>query len=341
MRGFLLLDKPPGVTSSKVLEPFRRMLRRRAKVGHAGTLDPFATGALLVLLGDVTRLSDLAMALPKTYVGTVRFGEATDTLDPEGEVTETADPGDRAPDGFEAAVASFRGEIEQVPPAYSAIKIGGRAAYRLARAGEAPEMKSRRVHVHTIECVELTWPTATLHIRCSAGTYVRSIARDLGIALGLPAHLASLRRTHIGPFAAADGITLEAGADPLTVEPKVREALRDPIELVEAAGLTQVELDTHEAYLVASGCRVPMPNHDEVGRSDGNIAVTTRDADGELTLVALARSEPTREIRPTTVLSSAREELERMRSEDAGVPSTAHGDDTELGSAPTDGTSRS
>lgn len=321
MRGFLLLDKPPGVTSSKVLEPLRRMLRRKAKVGHAGTLDPFATGALLVLVGDVTRLSDLAMALPKTYVGTVKFGVATDTFDPEGDVTESADPGEKAPAGFTEALASFRGEIEQVPPVFSAIKIGGKAAHRLARAGEAPEMKSRRVHVHAIECVELAWPTATLHIRCSAGTYVRSIARDLGTALGLPAHLASLRRTHIGSFAAADGIKLEPHDDRDALESTVRAAVRDPLELVEDAGLSRLELNSQQAYLVASGCRVRAPRMERPILPDENVAVANSTADGNLRLVALARLAPTGEIQPTTVLSSAREDLERELRNPAHVSS--------------------
>lgn len=186
---------------------------------------------LLALVGDATRLSDLAMALPKTYEARVRFGWRTDTLDPEGEVVDECDPGEERP----LPLDRFVGDIEQMPPAFSALKVKGRRAYELARRGEAPELKARTVTVYACEG-ETDWPHANLRIRCGAGTYIRAIARDLGEAVGLPASLVALRRTAIGPYAAEQAGTLFP-----------------PLSLVEAAGLPAVEVGRDEARRFVSG----------------------------------------------------------------------------------------
>lgn len=274
--GVLVLDKPAGVSSAAALGPVKREAAKALKVGHAGTLDPFATGVLLVLLGDATRLSDLAMQLPKTYVATVRFGVATDTLDPDGEVVAQCDAG--AP--RELPLDLFRGTIQQVPPAFSALKVGGRRAYKLARAGRAPELPPRPVVVHALEVRREDWPDVELEVVCGAGTYIRALARDLGTAVGLPAHLSALRRTRIGPFDADD-----AG----TIHP--------PAALVRAAGIPVIEVAEADALALAQGRTVA---HDASGR----VGFATGDA-----LVGLADGENGR-LYPATIFGRARARLE-------------------------------
>ncbi|MHC4342513.1 MAG: tRNA pseudouridine(55) synthase TruB, partial [Planctomycetota bacterium] len=240
--GVVALDKPAGLSSARALVPLKALLGAGTKVGHAGTLDPFATGLLLALLGDATRLSDLAMSLPKTYRARVRFGVETDTLDPEGEVVAREDPGAAAPSGLAMAASRLVGEIEQVPPAYSALKVKGRRAYALARKGRAPELRPRRVQVHSLEVREVMWPEVDLEVVCGQGTYVRSLARDLGRELRLPASLTALRRTRIGSFAqgyAPDEVSL-SGCLP-------------PLGLVEAAGVPVLEVTRPAALRFAQG----------------------------------------------------------------------------------------
>jgi tRNA pseudouridine55 synthase len=234
--GIVLIDKPKGPSSAQAIAPLKRRFKG-SRVGHAGTLDPFASGLLVVLVGDATRLQDLAMTLPKTYVATVRFGVETDTLDPLGAVVLERDPGPR-PDGLEAAARAFLGEIEQMPPAFSALKVDGRRAYKLAREGKPVALAPRRVRVDAVTVREVSWPDAVIELTTGSGFYVRSFARDLGRALGLPAHLAALRRTHIGPFAAD-------AADETRV--------LDCLALVEAAGLPLVQLPRDAARAFAEG----------------------------------------------------------------------------------------
>ncbi len=254
MHGFLLLDKPAGVSSAAALAPVKRSLPRGVRVGHAGTLDPFATGLLIVLLGDATRLASLATGLPKEYEATVRFGEETDTLDPTGVVVSRADPGGAPPPALAGAVASFAGERLQEPPAYSALKVGGRRAYRLARAGEAPALAPRPVHIRRIAIAAVRWPDVDVALQCSAGTYVRAVARDLGRAIGLPARLESLRRSAIGPFRAEAAV--RPAPDSSVDAPA---ALLPPLALVRAAGLSEVALDAAEARRFVRGGAAPVP----------------------------------------------------------------------------------
>ena len=236
MHGIVVLDKPAGVSSRKWLHECLEAQRALGKVGHAGTLDPFATGVLLGLVGDATRLSSLAMSLEKTYRATVRFGWQTETLDPEGAVVDECDPGEAR--DLSAALASLTGEILQAPPAHSAVKIDGRRAYKLARAGEAPEMEARPVVVHRLEVCGDVWPDVELEVVCGAGTYIRSLARDLGAMIDLPASLTALRRTAVGPY---------------RVEDADEQRCRPPLELIEASGLPHIELDRAEALRFVTG----------------------------------------------------------------------------------------
>ena len=212
--GILLLDKPRGPSSRHVLDELDAKLRLGG-LGHAGTLDPLASGLLIVLLGRARRLQDVFMGAPKTYVGTVQFGETSATLDGEGPITKGAGP---VPGPLEDALArvipQFTGRIMQAPPSHSALRIAGRRAYDLARAGDLEDLPERPVTIHSIEVQSCTADSAVLEIRCGSGTYIRSLARDLGEALQCGAWLSELRRTATGAFAVADAITVsEATAD--------------------------------------------------------------------------------------------------------------------------------
>lgn len=206
--GLLLIDKPIGPTSHDVVAHVRRGAKER-QVGHAGTLDPLATGLLVVCVGTTTRLSEYLLNKNKRYLAHVRLGQTTNTYDADGEITASMDTlPERAT--VEAALESFRGPIQQRPPAFSAIKRGGRKMYDLARRGEAVELEPRPVTIHHLQLVEWSPPVCVLEVLVSAGTYIRSLAHDLGQRLGCGAHLAALRRTHSGHFDVAEAVTLEA-----------------------------------------------------------------------------------------------------------------------------------
>ncbi len=206
--GILIIDKPSGLTSHDVVNRVRRATKIRL-VGHAGTLDPMATGVLLVCLGHATRVSEYLLGHDKAYRATIRLGVETNTYDADGEVIAThAVNTDRAE--VERALTPFVGEIQQVPPMYSAIKRGGQKLYELARQGVEIERPARSVIIHSIELHDYHVPDVTIDVRCSAGTYIRSIAHDLGATLGIGGHLIELRRTASGPFTIDQAIRLDA-----------------------------------------------------------------------------------------------------------------------------------
>lgn len=216
--GILLVDKPGGITSHDVVARARRALGTR-KIGHAGTLDPMATGLLVLGVEGATRLLTFVVGLDKTYEATIRLGVATDTDDADGEVVSATDASSLASDHIAEHISALTGRISQVPSTYSAIKVDGRRAYDLARAGESVELKAREVTVSRFDILsERRLPGVVdldVVVDCSSGTYIRSLARDLGAALGVGGHLTALRRTRIGPFdvagaCALDGMT-EAG----------------------------------------------------------------------------------------------------------------------------------
>ena len=221
------------------------------RVGHGGTLDPLATGLLALLVGPTTRETERLHTAPKVYDALVRFGSETATDDREGETTRSAAVPPSASD-IEASLVPLRGAIQQVPPAYAAVKVGGRTAYSRARAGEAVDLAAREVQVHRLEMTEWNPPDARLLIVCGSGTYVRSLARDLGRALGSAAHLAALRRLAIGALDVADAIGIEslraAGRDAAVARLRVMDestlALpprymdESPVKIVSAGGRT-------------------------------------------------------------------------------------------------------
>jgi len=220
--GVVLVDKKAGITSHDVVERFRRRAKIK-KVGHTGTLDPLATGLLVLCVGRATRLQAYLMGMQKTYEGTIQFGWATDSYDATG--TPASDPVEQNIEGLdlEPHVARFRGEIEQMPPAFSAKKIDGVRAYELARKGEEVKLQPKRVTVYEFEILSVQSSTAQFRVRSSAGTYMRSIAHDLGQSLGIPAHLKELRRTKIGNFNVAEAIAFdrlsESGPEVLLAPP--------------------------------------------------------------------------------------------------------------------------
>jgi tRNA pseudouridine55 synthase len=205
----LVVDKPVGPTSFTVVRQIRRAAGVR-RVGHGGTLDPLASGVLPVCLGEATKLAPFLLGADKEYDVTIRLGAETDTDDAQGTVTATHDPQAVTEAALREALARFQGPIEQVPPAFAAIKRDGRPLYDYARAGETVEIAPRQVTIHALELCDFGGPDAVrLHVHCSKGTYVRALARDLGRALGVGGHVTALRRTRSGPFALADARPLD------------------------------------------------------------------------------------------------------------------------------------
>lgn len=223
-RGLVLLRKEAGLTSFQALRPLKRALGK-AKVGHTGTLDSFASGLLVILVGSYARLTPWFSALGKSYRALVRLGEETDTLDPEGRVVASAPPPSR--EAFEVALAGFRGPILQAPPAFSALHIDGKRAYERALAGEELEMKPRPVSIHRLELEGFSGDSATLLVECSSGTYIRSLARDIALACGSRARLERLERLSVGPFRleeAVAGAEFDAARDLRALSPEAARA---------------------------------------------------------------------------------------------------------------------
>jgi len=219
--GSLVIDKQPGFTSMDVCAIIRTRLRRagapkRIKVGHGGTLDPMATGVLVVLIGKATPLCNVIMAGEKEYAATIDLSKRSNTDDAEGAVEEVAIANVPTRTQLEQACVPFVGTIMQVPPAFSALSVGGRRAYEMARAGEHVELAARPVHIHSILLTAFEWPLVELHVVCGKGTYIRSLARDLGSNLGLGGMLTALRRTRVGRFDLSHAKRLDELANQLT-----------------------------------------------------------------------------------------------------------------------------
>ena len=242
--GLLPIDKPGGITSHDAIDRIRRALGTR-KVGHAGTLDPMATGLLLVGVGRATRLLRFLSELDKTYEGTALLGVETDTLDADGQVTRTSDPSSVTPDSLRAAMSDLEGDSLQRPPAYSAVKVGGRKLYEAARAGLALEADARPIRVRHFELLRHAGDVVDFRVTCSTGTYVRVLLAEVGVQVGSGAHLVRLRRTAIGPFEVAGARDPDAPGAPLPVERAVSHLPRLVLE--------------HEETVAASHGRVLAP----------------------------------------------------------------------------------
>ena len=247
--GFLVIDKPRGLTSHDVVQRVRRIAKQR-RVGHLGTLDPLATGVLPIALGEATKLSQLLTHGAKSYRGKLQLGVETTTYDREGEVVATRAGPWPARAVVEKALGAFEGEIEQVPPPYSAVKQAGQAAYRRARRGEEVRLEPRRVSISRVELVAFEPPFVSIEVDCSAGTYLRSMAHDLGAALGTGAHLYELVRTRSGPFTLDQAISLEALEE---LGPAAEERV---IPMLAATGLPTFEVDARVARRMRHGVQL-------------------------------------------------------------------------------------
>lgn len=289
--GFFNVDKPAGMTSHDVVSVIRRGTNTK-KVGHAGTLDPMATGVLVICWGKATRLSNYVMSGQKSYTAIVTLGIETDTYDAEGHVVaERKVPISR--EVFEASLDAFRGPIQQVPPMYSAIKKGGKKLYELARAGETIDREPRSVTIYALELLSFDFPKAHLHVTCSSGTYIRSIAHDIGQTLGVGGHLSMLRRT-----AVSDQFTLDT-AIPLDV-------LREHFEIGDwqqhllstdfaLSHMQRVDLSAEDSVIVANGGFVELD-----GSIDGH-PVLAYNPVGEFIALLERRSETSNSWKPLKV----------------------------------------
>lgn len=253
MHGFLNIDKPAGMTSHDVVARVRRLTRRGVKVGHAGTLDPAATGVLPIALGHATRLIEYLSDVRKGYCGRVRLGVVTSTDDAEGEVISTATVPPLTPELIEAAVAPLRGAILQVPPMYSALHHQGQRLYDLARAGKTVEREPRPVQIDALEWELGGSDELLITVACGKGTYIRALAREIGVSLGCGAHLAALQRTFVGPFLLSDAVPL---AD-LQANPSRLPLALIPPE-VALAGWPTAQLDAENSRRVRNGLPVTL-----------------------------------------------------------------------------------
>jgi tRNA pseudouridine55 synthase len=279
--GVLLLDKPAGVGSNALLQTVKRLFGA-AKAGHAGTLDPLASGLLPVLFGEATKFSRFALDADKEYVARARLGVTTTTADADGDVIErkpcTVRPGD-----LEPVLARFRGELEQVPPMYSALKHDGRPLYSLAREGRDVPRAARRIRVHELELLRFAAEDLEIRVRCTKGTYVRTLVEDIGRALGCGAHLAALRRTRSAGFSVEEAVSLDQlREDP----PPARDARLLAVDrLLE--GLPRVDLPATQAQRFAQGQalrleRTPAGQCRVYGLQGALLGLGEADAAGEL-----------------------------------------------------------
>jgi len=292
--GLVVVDKPGGMTSHDVVARIRRMAGTR-RVGHAGTLDPMATGVLVVGVEKATRLLGYLTLTEKQYDATIRLGQSTSTDDADGEITGGAPAKDVSAETLAQAVEDLTGEIQQVPPAVSAIKVDGQRAYRLTRAGAAPELKPRPVTVYQFTVTAIR-PAGDLldvdaTVRCSSGTYIRALARDLGAALGTGGHLTRLRRTRVGGYGLEGARTLEQLAERFEVMPLAQAA---------AAAFPRRDLSADEARRLAHGGRLPAATAAEAAVATQEHPTAAYAPDG--TLIALL-AEQDGQARPLVVFA--------------------------------------
>ena len=284
LHGWIILDKPLGLGSTTAVSAVKRILREagepKTKVGHGGTLDPLASGVLPIALGEATKLSGRMLDATKAYDFTIRFGEETDTLDLEGSLLAASKVRPTV-EQIEAMLPRFRGEIEQVPPAYSALKIEGKPAYARVRAGEKVELKSRRVTVFDLRLMDATVDEATFSSIVSKGTYIRSLARDIARALGTLGHISYLRRTRAGPFTLSSAISL----DFLSEAAKARALTRTVMPLNAALDdIPALPVTPAQAQLLRFGQKLvgfPAKPGLQLAKSEGTpVALVEASADG-------------------------------------------------------------
>jgi tRNA pseudouridine55 synthase len=294
--GLLVLDKPAGMTSRDAVNRAQRWFPRGTKVGHTGTLDPLATGVLVVCVGAATRLAEYVQRMEKVYHARVHLGARSDTDDADGTITpvDLVRPLDRA--AVERALQGFVGEIEQVPPAYSAAKVTGKRAYDLARRGEDVSLQARPVRIHAIDLLTYDYPLLELTVRCGKGTYIRSLARDLGERLGCGGYIETLRRERVGCFVSADAIPLETEAG------QARACLRPLADAL--CELPSLVLSAHDLARLRQGQTIQLLGSLPVA-GDSTDLVETAVFDSEGAVTAVAAVDPrNRLVRPERVFAT-------------------------------------
>jgi len=249
--GIVLLDKPPGITSNTALQKVKR-LYNAAKAGHTGSLDPLATGLLPLCLGEATKVSGFLLDADKSYLATIKLGVRTSSADAEGEVIETRPLENYSKKQIKSAIEHFIGDIEQVPPMHSALKVDGQPLYKLAHQGKVIERKARSVHIYKIDVLYFQGDELEIEVECSKGTYIRTLAEDIGEKLGCGAHLSALRRTSSGPFHLADSVTLEELEALSESGFEEMDALLMPAEDA-LEGWESINLSENAAYYVLQG----------------------------------------------------------------------------------------
>lgn len=294
MFGLINVNKPAGPTSHDLVARIRKMLPRgggrSVKVGHAGTLDPFADGVLVICVGPATRLAQYVQRQPKRYTAQITLGATSTTDDPEGQLTDT--PGHEPPSDrcVGQVLRQLVGRIEQIPPAYSAIHVNGRRAYKLARQGERPELQAREVNIISIEQISYDWPRLVIDVRCGSGTYIRALARDIGSALAVGGYCSGLTRTEVGPFTVDSAVAVD--------EIALGRDLLSPMAAL--AELPQVIVDPAQALRLANGN--PIELSDPINGQE----VAVLDQAGRLLAIATVDSADRPTLRPTKVFIEPR-----------------------------------
>ena len=236
--GLLVIDKPAGMTSRDAVDRAMRWFPKGTRIGHTGTLDPLATGVLVLCVGVATRLAEYVQAMKKTYRAGIFLGARSDTDDADGTITPVANASAPSQSSLVAALAELTGPQEQIPPAFSAAKVSGRRAYKLARQGKNPDLQPRSVHVYRMQLLDYRFPNVELEIECSKGTYIRSLARDLGEKLGCGGYVTSLRRTRIGPFTVEQAVSLHEPA--VELRPLANAVQELPCCIVDAEAISRL-----------------------------------------------------------------------------------------------------
>jgi tRNA pseudouridine55 synthase len=287
LHGLLVIDKPTGLTSRQAVNQASHWLPRRTRLGHTGTLDPLATGVLVLCVGVATRLADYVQRLTKMYHAVIRLGAQSDTDDADGTVTPVNVARPPTADEVASALNRFVGEIDQVPPKFSATRVMGRRAYDLSRRGKEIDLQPRRVRVDRIDLLDYSYPQLEIAVTCGKGTYIRSQARDLGLALGCGGLITALRRTQVGPFTADNALSLDADA---TTARSALRPLADALVALPRVAITDAEVERLRHGLAIDCAESPAES--------GELAVF--DTAGRL--VAVARIDASRQLQPIKVL---------------------------------------
>jgi tRNA pseudouridine55 synthase len=296
LNGILLIDKPQGLTSRDVVNHICRSFPARTTIGHAGTLDPLATGLLVICVGPTTRLVEYLQRMEKEYRARLLLGRRSDTDDVMGKLEAAVDPKPPSPTDVQIATRRFIGEIRQIPPSFSAANVQGKRAYQLARRGLSPLLQERTVRIDAIEVMNYSFPHLDVNICCGKGTYVRALARDLGEALGCGAVVEALRRTRIGTFHCSDALPITAS------QPEIYSQLLSPALAVQ--GIQSLVLDGPRLAQLGHGQEVRLPDvpaGDGLQGGEGHEAAVF-DATGELAAIAWLRPDgrllPVKVLRP-------------------------------------------